>query len=586
MYLTTQYQRSQPLQPMFETTIIAQDPSVHRRVIAQKTRKILTAKVRIPGEWIGPGPRSHRFHVVDYDETARAFVEPIELMKAMAKPGWPAYEDRFSDATDETLVSDPGFRAVNAFVIASRTLATFEFALGRRVPWGFGKQQLFLVPHAMVMENAYYQAGDEGIYFGYFTRDDGQVVQTCLSHDIIAHETTHAVLDGLRPRLLEPGLPDQFAFHEGLADIVALLSVFSMPEVVEEAIRGMERKRRLPKRVLSLDAFKKSMLLTLAEQWPGDPTYGRPVIGLRTSVFMEPNTKLLKDPEYEEPHLRGEILVAAVMQTLLSIWLERMARLAEGGRPSHALVAEEGAKSALHLLKMVIRAIDYMPPVELEYEDVIDGIIESDTVIAPVDDHGYRLKLEAAFASYGIYRPKKEVVDVSVAAPAYENVSFTLLRTDPEEAFRFIWNNAPLLGIDRDFDICVDRVLPCVRVGPDGVFVQETAVTYVQSLEDTARELAKVLGKPFGTSLEPPARRKFQIWGGGTLIFDQFGQVRHHQSKRLLDWDRQNRRLDYLLRTESGEEPTAQVTPGRPVGARSRRVAFHAPGAKRRPAEW
>jgi len=38
------------------------------------------------------------------------------------------------------------------------------------------------------------------------------------------------------------------------------------------------------------------------------------------------------------------------------------------------------------------------------------------------------------------------------------------------------------------------------------------------------------------------------IYGGGTIIFDQWGRAKYHQRKPLFDWKRQQRRLDYLVR--------------------------------------
>ena len=58
------------------------------------------------------------------------------------------------------------------------------------------------------------------------------MVFTCLSHDIVAHETTHALLDGLHPRYQEPTNPDVLAFHEAFADIVAMFQHFTLPEVL------------------------------------------------------------------------------------------------------------------------------------------------------------------------------------------------------------------------------------------------------------------------------------------------------------------------------------------------------------------
>ena len=64
----------------------------------------------------------------------------------------------------------------------------------------------------------------------------GGTVFTCLSHDIVAHETTHALLDGMHRYFVEPSNPDVLAFHEAFADIVALFQHFSLPEVLRHQI--------------------------------------------------------------------------------------------------------------------------------------------------------------------------------------------------------------------------------------------------------------------------------------------------------------------------------------------------------------
>ena len=124
---------------------------------------------------------------------------------------------------EQRLLADPNFHAQHTYAIVMRVLARFEFALGRRVKWGFHGHQLHIAPHAFCEANAFYSKEDRALYFGYFWNKKKEPVFTCLSHDIVAHETTHALLDGLRNRYSDPSGPDQAAFHEGFSDVVALL---------------------------------------------------------------------------------------------------------------------------------------------------------------------------------------------------------------------------------------------------------------------------------------------------------------------------------------------------------------------------
>ena len=90
------------------------------------------------------------------------------------------------------------------------------------------------------LPNAYYSPDKMALLFGYFPSGSqsgdatapGTVVFSCLSSDIIAHEMSHALLDGLHRRLRGSSNPDVPAFHEAFADIVAVFQHFTMPELV------------------------------------------------------------------------------------------------------------------------------------------------------------------------------------------------------------------------------------------------------------------------------------------------------------------------------------------------------------------
>src|SRR5712692_6121407 len=233
-----------------ELTALAQDPSV------LINGKALTAKIRVPHEILAPGPRGYRVHVVDYDAST----------DRLYRPRTDADADPYGDITSiGRLVDDAQFHQQNVYAVVMSTLARFEFALGRRLNWGFDSHQIKVAPHAFADANAFYSKTDEALVFGYFAGRSGPVF-ACLSHDVVAHETTHALVDGLRNRYTYPSSPDQGAFHEGIADVVALLSIFGLPQIVEALLDKDNPGATIRRSELTREKLRASVLLGLAEQ--------------------------------------------------------------------------------------------------------------------------------------------------------------------------------------------------------------------------------------------------------------------------------------------------------------------------------
>ena len=543
--------------------VIAQDPAV------TVDGTVLRAEVAIPLDRLEPGPRGPRFWVVDYDSTSRRVVAP-------APDPW---FDAIAASPDDALATDPRVRAQNVFVVASRTLETFENALGRRLGWGFPGHQLYLVPAAFAEANAFYDPDSSAVLFGYFEPAETDAppaagastpgastagastagapttatVYTSLSHDIVAHETTHAILDGLRRRFEEPSLPDQAAFHEALADIVALLSVFSLRETVLALIPGDPQTGLVDEGDVTAGELARTALLGLAEQF-GAAVRVHGGDALRRSVALAANPGLLSQPAFQEPHARGEVLVAAVGNAMLEIWTKRLVDVHAKGTPLHRTrVADEGVKTAGNVLTMCIRAIDYLPPVDLSFDDFATALLAADEEVVPDDRHDYRGTLETCFRRYGISESRPHLVRTfgRKDAPTYRLIHQEELRIRRDEVFRLLWQNAALLGIPTDYYLSVETVTPCARVAPDGFVVREVVATYIQMLDGTAadlRALAARLGGVLAITDGITDTTRLELLGGGTVIFDEFGRLRYHQPKPLLDWGRQSRRLEYLVR--------------------------------------
>ena len=234
-------------QPEFRhLRIYAIDPMVSRAVEHQATVQIRFEELELRGGDPDPAknidPASfvgRRVEVVDVDAAAPTAIwfKPVNLDDANI-----AMQHGL-----EPSESDPQFHQQMVYAVAMRTLEQFDRALGRRVYFS-GRRRLRLVPHAFRGSNAFYHPRMRAVLFGYFRASKdapgdnlpGQLIFTCLSHDIVAHEVTHAIVDRLRPSFNVATNPHVRAFHEGFADIVAIFQRLSYRDLVQRALQDAQ----------------------------------------------------------------------------------------------------------------------------------------------------------------------------------------------------------------------------------------------------------------------------------------------------------------------------------------------------------
>jgi hypothetical protein len=366
---------------------------------------------RVEWEQLRPGPVGEYIEVLDFDPASGCWYEPVDLdtVEVVAQDGL------------APSAGTPQFHQQMVYAVAMTTIRNFEFALGRRVFWARrydetkprGQRDTYvprlrIYPHGLRAANAYYSPQRRALLFGYFRSPAGMIF-TCLSHDIVAHETTHALLDGMHRRYVEDNHVDTLAFHEAFADLVALFQHFTFPEVLRHQ---MARTRG--------DLSAPSLLGELAQQF-GEATgrYGalRSALGERDETgqwrALKPDATRLEVTD--EPHARGAILVAAVFGAFRAIFKARVAdlmRLATAGTgelPAGAIhpdlverLASEAGRTAGQFLAICIRALDYCPPVDVTFGDYLRAMITADYDMVPDDARAYRVALIESFRQWGI----------------------------------------------------------------------------------------------------------------------------------------------------------------------------------------
>lgn len=255
-------------------------------------------------------------------------------------------------------IDTPELDCAHSFAVVRETLTMYQRVLGGTViPWAWNTggitDPLTVFPRAGVTPNAFYSRSEKALKFFYFTPSGATVpVFTCRSLDIVAHETGHAILDGLKPGWLSGGNPPQTGgLHESFGDLTAIFLALSQLDQVETAIA-----------MTKSNLHDKNFLAALAEQFGS--ALGFPQ-GLRNA-----DNDLKLSQVGNEVHAISQVFTGGIYDVLADIFAFEKNRQAATKDPA-AILFEVGGR----LCRLLVEAIKAAPGIGATYADVVNNML-------------------------------------------------------------------------------------------------------------------------------------------------------------------------------------------------------------------
>lgn len=377
------------------------------------------------------GPVSRRVAVLDFDAATGGvlpgarFVEPGK--RKLGSYDCPAEEGIFGRS----------FQQVSAFATVLRTMYLYEEpdALGRRLTWAFGAPQLLVVPRAGEEANAFYERESHSLQLFFISRGDKPPACACLSRDIIAHETAHAILDGIAPDLYNSLTPQSLALHEAIADLTALLMSFRSAKLRKAVLKATNGS------IADSSAFS-----TVAPEFgqARDPTmrYLRSLLNNKTldreDKSLDENGVPNRVNRYE-PHSLSEALSGALYTVMVKIH----GGLSTGYSASGKALFVGGER----FKRMILRALDYLPPGEVSFADYGRAILAADQAAHPKDGQEREWICEE-FVRRALVSDKSALeVETNVRYKPLAKVDLQTLADSDWAAYQFADKNREFLGI-------------------------------------------------------------------------------------------------------------------------------------------
>ncbi|MCP4662580.1 MAG: hypothetical protein GY856_44860 [bacterium] len=403
------------------------------------------------------GPVSDRIAVLDFDH------ETGKLHRRVGYKGRPkglkmALYNVARNPTRRQIRSRK-FNCVSVFATILRTMKLFQdpYRIGRELTWKNGPQ-LLVIPRAGEWANAFYDRETNSINF-YFLRSQRhprRIIYTSLSRDIVVHEATHAIVDGIAPDLLDAATPESLAIHEAIADFTAMLVAFESKDLVEKVLTetrgGIEDSTAFcaiaPEFAEAREPEGKAMALR----------------DLLNSKRMDE----LEEKDRAEPHKLSEILSGALYSVLMLVHAEHRHVYSKQIRPKDKDKTDywyscsgKALKSAgFRVGNTALRALDYLPPGEVSFADYGRAMLAVDEAGQLNPPHVRQWLREEFLLRQMVSEPKELEVETNFRWQALDDLDIERLIEDDEMARRFAEQSRTFLRIPSGVDV---EVLPRLR---------------------------------------------------------------------------------------------------------------------------
>jgi hypothetical protein len=184
---------------------------------------------------------------------------------------------------------------------------------------------------------------------------------------------------------------------------------------------------------------------------------------------------------------------------------------------------------------MVVRALDYLPPADATFEEFAVAMLRADRFANPEDQLGYRPLLARALTDGGVLQQPQAALEAPAARP-WRDLPPAWPRLTPTEAYVLLDAHRRELALGRlpDYRDFVVRGFDMTSKPPDHTTIDEVVLVYEYPVE-------LQLPRRFGSL----AGQWITVWGGGTLVFDGDGGLRHHARKPVTA-ARTRRTLEFL----------------------------------------